>query len=313
MEKRTIYEIKSVYRDDFRVVGYEFGSGEKSACIVGECRGNEVQPLYVCSQLVKALKGLEERGGICPGHKILVIPSMNPHSMNVKKRFWPIDNSDINRMFPGYNLGETTQRIAAGIFEEIQDYQIGMQYTSFYMPGNFTPHVRMMETGLEDVEMAKQFGLPYVVVRKVRPYDTTTLNYNWQIWESKAFSLYTTTTDHIDHLSARQSVHSVMNFLGKQGIVTYKGHDGYISQVVRDTEMVNVRTKKSGLFFARVHVGQEVFQGELLAQILDPFEGEVIEEITSPVNGNIFFAHNDPLCYSHTSVYKIVRNDSVGV
>lgn len=308
MRKKTIFEIKSLYRDDFRVTGCEFGSGEKSACIVGGCRGNEVQQIYVCSQIIRTLKQLEKKGKIIPGHRILVIPSMNPYSMNIKKRFWPVDNSDINRMFPGYELGETTQRIAAGIFSEIQDYKYGMQFTSFYMPGNYTPHVRMMETGFESVELAKQFGLPYVVIRKVRPYDTTTLNYNWQIWESHAFSLYTTSTDLIDKESALQAVHSVLNFLGKQGILQYRGHDGYLSRVVADTEMASVRSESSGIFDGKVKVGQEVSQGELLAEILDPYEGDVIEQIFSPVDGNIFFAHNEPLTYSHTSVFKIVKN-----
>lgn len=105
MTKKTVYEIKSLYRDDFCVTGYEFGSGEKSACIVGGCRGNEVQQLYTCSQIIRHLKQLEKKGKLNPGHRILVIPSMNPYSMNIQKRFWPIDNSDINRMFPGYSLG----------------------------------------------------------------------------------------------------------------------------------------------------------------------------------------------------------------
>lgn len=29
MNKRIIYEMKGLYRDSFRVTGYEFGSGEK--------------------------------------------------------------------------------------------------------------------------------------------------------------------------------------------------------------------------------------------------------------------------------------------
>ncbi|MCD8216541.1 MAG: M14 family metallopeptidase [Clostridiales bacterium] len=308
MTKKTIYEIKSLYRDDFRVTGYEFGSGEKSACIVGGCRGNEVQQLYTCSQIIRQLKQLEKKGKLNPGHKILVIPSMNPYSMNIQKRFWPIDNSDINRMFPGYNLGETTQRIAAGIFEEIQDYKYGMQFTSFYMPGNFMPHVRMMRTGFEDVDLAKQFGFPYVVIREVRPYDTTTLNYNWQIWESKAFSVYTNSTDTIDQESAMQAVRCVLNFLGKQGILQYRSHEGYISEVVSDRAMASVRAEASGIFAGRVKVGETVSQGELLAEILDPYEGEVLEQIFSPADGTVFFAHNDPMTYSHTSIYKIVRN-----
>lgn len=50
--------------------------------------------------------------------------------------------------------------------------------------GNFIPHVRMVDCDYSSVDIARQFGLPYVVLRKVRPYDTTTLNYNWKIWET---------------------------------------------------------------------------------------------------------------------------------
>ena len=94
------------------MTGYEFGEGEEAVCIVGSMRGNEVQQLYCCSRLVKKLKGMEEEGKLTPGKKILVIPCVNPYSVNIQKRFWTVDNTDINRMFPGYDLGETTQRIA---------------------------------------------------------------------------------------------------------------------------------------------------------------------------------------------------------
>ena len=150
-------------------------------------RGNEYQQLYICSQLVKRLGEMEEQGRLTPGKQIMVIPCVNPYSMNVQKRFWSIDNTDINRMFPGYSLGETTQRIAAGVFEAVQDFPLGVQFSSFYMPGAFVPHVRMMKTGYEDPELACQFGLPYVILHAPRPFDTTTPNYNWQIWETKAF------------------------------------------------------------------------------------------------------------------------------
>jgi hypothetical protein len=33
-------------------------------------------------------------------------------------------------MFPGYDAGETTQRIAAGVFEKIKDYEYGIQFAS---------------------------------------------------------------------------------------------------------------------------------------------------------------------------------------
>lgn len=307
MHKRIIYQIKGMYRDDFRITGYEFGEGEKSVCIVGSSRGNEVQQIYCCSRLVKKCRQLEEEGRIKKGHKILIIPSINPYSMNIQKRFWPTDNTDINRMFPGYNLGETTQRIADGVFREIKDYAFGIQFTSFYMPGDFVPHVRMMDEGFSRVETAKQFGLPYVVIREVRPYDTTTLNYNWQVWNTQAFSLYTTTTARIEPKGAGQAVLAVMNFLSRQGMIKYSIPEQNEPLVLKDKEMISVRTAKSGIFEALVKAGEAVDVGQPLANIMDPYEGENLETLYSPVQGVVFFQHNEPLTYADTVVIKIVK------
>ena len=306
MKKVIIYEIKGLYRDHFRVTGYEFGEGKEAVCIVGSMRGNGVQQRYCCARIVRKLKQMEEAGKLAAGYKILVIPCVNPYSVNTQKRFWPVDNTDINRMFPGYRLGETTQRIADGVFQVIAKYRFGIQFTSFYMPGEFMPHVRMMSTGFEDQELAKQFGMPYVVLRKVRPYDTTTLNYNWQIWETQAFSMYTTVTTRVDKKSAGEAIRGILTFLNKQGILEYHGHDGYHSCVVRDVDMVSVRTGKAGLFDPLVEVGAEVEQGQVLARILDAYEGEVMEELRAPVDGIVFFMHGEPLTYSNTAVFKLV-------
>ena len=213
MRKTEIYHMGSPYREDLSISGYTFGHGRKSACIVGSIRGNEVQQLYVCSQIIRKLGELEAAHAITADREILVIPSVNHHAMNLGKRFWPVDNTDINRMFPGYDLGETTQRIAAGVFDKVKDYDYGIQFASFYLPGDFIPHVRMMDTGRQNTSLAGLFGLPYVVVRRPKPIDTTTLNYNWQIWDTSAFSLYTTETDFIDEVSARQAVAAVLRFL----------------------------------------------------------------------------------------------------
>ncbi len=59
--------------------------------------------------------------------------------MNIHKRFWPVDNADVNRMFPGYDKGEATQRIAADIFEAVSSYDYGIQLASFYLRGKFLP------------------------------------------------------------------------------------------------------------------------------------------------------------------------------
>lgn len=307
MRKEVIYRLGNTYRDDLTVYGYHFGEGERSACIIGSLRGNEVQQMYVCSQLVRTLKELERQGDITEGKEILVIPSVNHSSMNIGKRFWAVDNTDINRMFPGYDQGETTQRIAAGIFEVIQHYTHGIQFTSFYMPGDFIPHVRMMETGFQNPDLAVLFGLPYVVIRKPRPVDTTTLNYNWQIWDTNAFSVYTNATDRIDENSARQAVSAVLRFLTKTGIVQYTSHSGYVSSVIREDDLENVKTDAAGIYRRIVSEGQEIHRGDVLAVVQDPYEGEIVSRIMAPTAGIVFFAHARPLVMEGDIVFKIIR------
>lgn len=309
MNKEILYKIKGLYRDDFRVSGYRFGKGEKTVCIIGSLRGNEFQQIYVCSQLISRLRKLEEQGRIIEGKEILIIPCGNPYSVNTKKRFWTIDNTDINRMFPGYFLGETTQRIAGGIFEQIKDYRFGIQFASFYMPGNFVPQVRMMKTGAENVALAKQFGLPYVVLHNPRPFDTTTLNYNWQLWETDAFSIYTTSTCEVDKQSAKQAVDAVLNFLSKQQIILYRGYEGYISRVVESQDFVNVRAEYAGFFEQRAVAGEKVEAGQVLAIISDPYTAELRQSVTAPVSGIVAFAHNETMAYQNTAVYKLIPEE----
>ena len=119
MVKKVLYTLKGYHREDFNITGYSFGSGDKAACIVGAIRGNEYQQMYICSQLIKVLGELEERGQITSNNEILVVPCLNPYSVNVQKRFWAMDNSDINRRFPGIHGGDTTQNIAADFFYKV--------------------------------------------------------------------------------------------------------------------------------------------------------------------------------------------------
>ena len=261
MIKETLYTLEGIYREDFKITGFRFGHGEKAACVVGSLRGNEYQQTYICSQLIKELKKLEEHGQIAVGKEIMVIPCLNHYATNIDRRFWPLDDSDLNRRFPGMANGDTTQQIASEIMESIKGYDYGIQLTSFYMPGNFVPHVRMMETGLQNPSLANLFGLPYVVIRKPKPMDTTTLNYNWQMGGTSAFSIYTHCTDYIDDVSARQAVASILRFLTRMGIIKYNNHSGYIAELINEDDLSTIKAEAAGLYRRLIDPGEPVYRG----------------------------------------------------
>ena len=47
--------------------------------------------------------------------RVRILPAVNVLGLNTRSRLWPFDGSDLNRMFPGYDAGETTQRIASAV------------------------------------------------------------------------------------------------------------------------------------------------------------------------------------------------------
>lgn len=307
MKKEIIYSLASTYRTSMDVYAYKFGHGKKSACIVGSMRGNEIQQLYICSQLINKLKELESNGSIVSENEITVIPCVNNYSMNIDRKFWVIDNTDINRMFHGDAKGETTKKIASGVFEKVKGYDYGIQLTSFYMPGNFVPHVRMMDTGKQSPSLASLFGMPFVVIRKPQPIDTTTLNYNWQLSGTNAFSLYTNENNEIDEVSARQAVSAILRFLTRMGILKYNNHSGYISTLVEEDELMSIKTKDSGIYRRLKNPGEEVRMGDALGEVVHPYEGDVISQILAPTDGVLFFAHNNPFVTENEVIFKIIR------
>lgn len=308
MNKKVIYTFSALpYRQKIPVYGYYFGGKEKTVAVVGSMRGDEYQQMCVCAMLVKRLKALEEQCFIKADSGIVVIPSASQFSMNVGRRFFPVDNTDINRMFPGYNLGETTQRLADSIFSTVKDYQYGIQLASYYLCGDFVPHVRAIESGFQDHSVADDFGLSYMVVRQPQPIDTTTLNYNWQVFNTTAFSVYSGSTSLVDINQANASVDAIIRFLIKRGVISEEAavSDGVPTVHVGEGEMKKVQTQNAGLLHKMIKPGDRVNKGQVLGIIIDPYEAEVLEEILSPCDGVLFFSRTAEAIAQHELVFTV--------
>ena len=308
MKEITLFTLETPYRQPLAVKGWQFGSPDKkNLAVMGALRGNEIQQMYICGCLIRTLKQMEHEGLLFADCGILVVPCVNQFSMNVGRRFWAADNTDINRMFPGYLLGETTQRIAARIFETLQGYEYGVQMASFYLPGDFLPHVRMMETGYQNIEEANGFGLPYVLLRTPQPYDTTTLNYNWQIWNTQAFSLYTRETESIDPVTAQQAVDAVLRFLQGKDFCQAKLPKPEKEPVTfKENLLDTVLSSAGGLLIRKKEPGDQVQPGELLGEIIDPCTNTVLEELHARAGGRVFFAHKAQLIGGHEVAFRMI-------
>ena len=290
-----------------KVKGFRFGSGQRAACIVGPTRGRENQQLYICGRLVKTLEELEKSGAIANDKEILVIPCANYYAFNLENNFFGVKNLDINRCFPGKTGGEPISRLAGGIYDRIKEYTYTIQFTSFFERSECVPHVRMMETEHTNSSLANLFGLPYVVVRRPLPIDTTTMNYNLQTESGNAFTIFTKETENIDEKAAKGAVSAVLRFLTRMGIIRYECHSGFISHMLYEDDLTDVYAGRGGLFRSKVVCGEDVRYGTKMAEILDPFDGSLREEITASTDGIVFFAHNSAMINQYETAFRMIH------
>lgn len=309
MNKIELFTMSTPFRGDASIYGYTFGSGDKTVAIVGSMRGNEYQQLYICSLLSKALSGLEECGDIVPGREILIIPSLNYSAHNLMHKYWLSDDSDINRQFPGNPEGTATSRIAYAMMNILKEYTYGVQFPSFYMDGEFIPHIRITKTETSDssLNIANLFGLPFIMVGEVRSHDPSTLNYNWQLAGTNAFSIYSGGTERIDEQYADLAVSSVLRFLSRMGVIKYNSLGGYISTVIYEEKMYNIKADEAGFIRLIARINSEVRRGDVIADIIDPMDGHTKTRIRAPYDGILFFATNHALAAQNEIIFKMIR------
>ena len=325
MIETTIAAFDMPYREDLAIRAFSFGLDSEGCalgngasadeldpalCLVAGLRGDEIQQTFICARLVSHLQSMEENKKLIPGNLITVIPCANPASMAIGWRFWPGDKTDINRMFPGYDQGETTQRIANALFEQVKDFRYGVHFNSFFLQGDFLPHVRVMHGPGNDINNGADFGLPYVLHHVPGSFDTTTLHYNWRLWGTEAYTLYTKETALVNEELAEQAVRAVLRFANAHNIVKWPNQLGFLATEVSERALVGIPSPTGGMFCPKTQIGQTVFEGQVLATIVDPFRGSVKAELTAPCDGIVLYASRTPLVNEGTLAFQLIPPDA---
>lgn len=305
MKRFDIVTLESPNRAPLKIEGFLFGEKSKgpSVAIVGAMSGEHVNQLYVASQLVDYLRIKEEEGKIIG--KILVIPAINTYALNMGERHWPLDKTDINMMFPGYAQGETTQRIAARLFEALRGFDFGMILEGRRDQGMCLPYVKITASGYEDLESAKDLGLSFIHHRPYNPVETAMLQYNWQLWGTKAFSIVFGKNGAIDY-GASSEVHSAMiRFLSKQGILNSPVFEGHHSNIIDPDSITVLKATRAGIFNSSVRCGTHVQKGDKLGKIMDALSGEKLEKIVSSCEGIVTCQYSHPLIFQNSIAFRI--------
>lgn len=310
MKKIEILKIESLNRAPLVVEGYLFEGTNPEApsiAVVGAMEGQTILPLYTASKLVDFLKNTLSSSGKILGN-ILIIPSINHYGLNLNERFWPLDKTNLNMMFPGYDQGETTQRIAQKIFSALEGYSHGVILETREDLSTCFPYVKLFQSGYEDLKSAKKFGYRIIYHKVLKPTETVSLQYNWQLWGTKAYSIVCPNENQVDMSSANEVLEGIIKFLNKNKIIKYNVLSGYDSTVVRQSDTEVIKTPKSGIFIPTKSIGTSVIKDEMIGKIIHSLEGEVIHRIFAPCDGVIACHYKNALIFENAVAFRVVKS-----
>jgi predicted deacylase len=283
--------------------------GPPAVALVAGIHGNELNGVFVLSRLAAFLEGVaagRQRAGTLR-RPVALVPAVNVLGINTRSRPWPFDRTDINRMFPGYDLGETTQRIAQAVFDLTRPAEYRIDIHSSNLDLEELPQVRLYDATDAEREHAAWFGLPAVVERPANKVFTHTIGHAWRLLGGENYVIQAGQAGYLQHRHCEALFRALVGFLQRCGALeapdlaegetdTHHFRVGQGVPLVSDT---------AGMFVSTLRVGRWVLAGELLGHVYDSFTGRVLEEVRAPVGGLLTAVRRQPLLYQGDMIARI--------
>jgi len=205
----------------------------------------------------------------------------------------PVDNLNLNRVFPGKPKGSFSERLAHHFVEKaIRGADAYIDLHGGDLPEALVPFNIYYETGDAKVDaasrgMAEVFGAPALMVQRSEGAPVSGLAYaTAALLGVPAFIAEDGGAGQYDGAIAERMLAGVENVLRSLEVL-----DGPVRNVPpprRFAKFAWIRSREPGFFRPEVAVGDEVESGQLLGRLVD-LHGHVTEEVTTPEKGQILF------------------------
>jgi predicted deacylase len=269
-------------------VAFNGASPGPALLVTGGIHGSEYVSIDAVIRLGASIDPKTLRG------QILCLPVMNPAAFWERAAYVvPIDNLNLNRVFPGKAKGTFTERLA------FQLTQKAMRHADAYIdmhggdvPEALVPFNIYYETGDAKLDaksraMAEAFGAPAMLLHRSDGAPIAGLAYaSAAAMGIPAMLAEDGGAGQYDSGIAGRMHGGLENVLRMMDMIP--GSARNMPPPRRFQEFNWVRTKGEGFFRSEVAVGQDVATGQSLGKLVD-FFGQTLEDIKSPQDGQILF------------------------
>ncbi|MGH7370196.1 MAG: M14 family metallopeptidase [Candidatus Methylomirabilaceae bacterium] len=311
MSHKTMLRMTAPLRESLEIPYHDIGPKDRPPRItfVAGLHGNELNGIFVLSRLADFLTSVEEcrRPGPQLHARTLIIPAVNVLGVNTRSRHWPFDQTDINRMFPGYEAGETTQRIAHAVLAITRPAHYRVDIHSSNVDFEEFPQVRLYEPTEDERTMARSFGLPAVVERPADTIFASTIGHAWRAWGGRNFVIQAGQAGTLQLTHCARLYRALVAFLTRTGIlegVTLADEEEDVHYFGVDQTLPLV-AETAGLLISHREVGQWLRAGDVIGHVYDGFEGKLLDEIKAPVFGQLSGLRRQPLLFEGDLIARL--------
>jgi len=281
--------------------------GMKRISIVTGIHGDELEGQYVCFEVARRIaEAFDQLTGI-----VDIYPAMNPLGIDSITRGIPAFDLDMNRLFPGNIEGNMTEYLAAEIVKDVSgsDLVIDIHASNIYLTE--IPQIRINELNEKElVPLAEEANVDFVWVHGASTVLESTFAYSLNSTGTPCLVVEMGVGMRITKEYGEQLTDGIFNLMKKMGIWAGEAKSSrkpIISKNPGDVSYLNASV--GGLFIPKVHHWEELQEGDLIGQIIDPLSGEVLDNILSPVDGILFTIREYPIVDEGSLVGRLLRKE----
>lgn len=275
----------------------------KRISIVTGTHGDELNGQYVCYRLINRI--MAEPENLCG--IVDVYPAVNPLGIDTGSRGIPMNDLDMNRVFPGNETGAMAEHIAYEITQNIigSDMCIDVHSSNIFI--REVPQVRLSPEFYDSLlPYAKLLNADIIWALSAATYLESSLANSLNMFGVPSIVVEMGIGSKITKDYAEQTLEGIFRVMKELGI--WKGEVSEVKEpIIAATGAVSaIHAQRSGFFILEsINIGIMVKQGMRIGTIVSPLTGEILEEITAPKDGYLLTLREHPVVYKGGIIARI--------
>lgn len=214
---------------------------------------------------------------------------------------------DMNRIFPGNEKGAMMESLVYHLTEDLKgaDLCVDIHASNIFLME--LPQVRINEMTAETlVPLAEKINVDLVWIHANSTVLESTLAYSLNQAGTPTLVVEMGVGMRITREYGYRLVDGILNVMRELGL--WEGGTAAVREPVISTDRAvsYLNADKAGIYVPQVQIGEQVKEGTLLGEILNPLTGDVEQAVTAPAEGLLFTRREYPVVYNGSLLGRIL-------